>query len=63
MKFGKGAEDMYVDEEGNALAEPVIEEVDGRLGLGAEVGQVLRPTVVPGIRAAVANGDEQDGTK
>ena len=28
--------------------------VDGRLGLGAEVGEALEPTVVPGIHAGAA---------
>ena len=60
--FGQGGEIKYEDEEFNWLDEPVF-VVDGRLGLGAEVKEVLRPTVVPDIRAAVANRDEQDGTK
>ena len=47
--FGRGEEEWYEDEEGNELDEPVM-EVDGRLGLGADVGKVLEPTVVPGLR-------------
>ena len=49
--FGRGGSEQEHDEEGNWLDEPVF-VVDGRLGLGAEVKEALRPTVVPGIRAA-----------
>ena len=61
--FGRGGgHEEYEDEEGNLLDEPVI-VADGRLGLGAEMKQALQPTVVPGIRVAVANRDEQGETK
>ena len=50
MVFGLGGEEQNEDEEGNELDEPVI-EVDGRLGLGADVSEVLEPTVVPGLLA------------
>ena len=47
------------DEWGNEIDDSeLVFVVGGCLGLGAEVGEALRPTVVPGIR-----GDEQGGTK
>ena len=49
MVFGTGAEEIWADDDGNELDEPLV-EVDGRLGLGADVPEVLRPTVVPGLR-------------
>ena len=47
--FGLGEAEQDLDEEGNELDEPVF-VVDGCLGLGADVGKVLEPTVVPGLR-------------
>ena len=46
--FGRGGVEQYEDEEGNELDEPVI-QTDGCLGLGADVGKVLEPAVVPGL--------------
>ena len=60
--FGNGGDLEEQDEEGNELDEPVF-VAEGCLGLGAELGELLRPTVVPGIRAAVTNGDERRVTK
>ena len=42
-------------EEGEELDEPVF-QVDGRLGLGADVKEALRPTVVPGLRVRLGSG-------
>ena len=53
--FGAGGTEEVEDEEGDELDEPVF-VVDGRLGLGAEVGVALLPTVVPGIHTTMAAG-------
>ena len=61
VAFGVGGQEVDEDEDEEQGSEshrgPVI-EVDGRLGLGAEVAEALRPTVVPGVRAGngSANG-------
>ena len=47
--FGRGEVGHNEDEEGNELGELVM-EADGCLGLGADVGNVLEATVVPGLR-------------
>ena len=49
MVCGEGEVEEWADEEGNDLDEPVM-VVDGCLGLGADVIEVLEPTAVPGLR-------------
>ena len=48
------------DDDGEELDEPVI-DVDGRLGLGAEVGEAPTPTVIDGI--AMGEGGEEKEEK
>jgi hypothetical protein len=60
LTFVSGGWDRFKDGDGEELDEPVI-DVDGRLGLGAEVGEAPTPTVIDGI--AMGEGGEEKEEK
>ena len=55
LAFGSNGDERELDSDGEWLDEPVF-VVDGRLGLGVGVVEVLTPTAIDGI--TMSEGDE-----
>jgi alpha-tubulin suppressor-like RCC1 family protein len=55
LAFGSNGYEQWEDSDGEELDEPVF-DVDGRLGLGAEVGGALTPTAIAGITMGEGGG-------